>query len=193
MYYEERIAWAINWIKAEKGETDHSLAKRWGIDKNTVAVYCEGKGIVKGAALSSIVKDFGVSGEWLIAGKGEPFPGAHEKYPEICGPDWERPGSSMPHAVAEAVSSYGKSMDPHFHIEEAMGKAYKVMLSGTPYAVALYLNIIQFSSALDTGTTLKMCRDEIAAFKTEINELRNEVDRLKAVPGSAAQPAKSSD
>lgn len=86
MYYEERIAWIIKWIKQEHGLNDPQLGKKWGVDKNTVAAYCNGKGIAKGPVLSSIVKDYGISGEWLIAGNGEPFPGARAKYPEVCGP-----------------------------------------------------------------------------------------------------------
>jgi hypothetical protein len=45
-----------------------------GVDKNTVAAYSHGKGNLKGVALAAIVKKFGINGEWLIAGHGEPYP-----------------------------------------------------------------------------------------------------------------------
>jgi len=83
---KERIAWAINWIKKDRKTNNYRLSKLWGVDNATVARYSGGRGIAKGPVLSSLVKDFGFNGEWLISGKGEPFPMAREKYPDVCGP-----------------------------------------------------------------------------------------------------------
>ena len=86
MEEKERIAWAIDWVMNEHNLKEFTLGKRWGIDKATVRNYRKGKGNAQGQVLSSLVKDFGFNGEWLLSGRGEPFPGAAETYPEVCGP-----------------------------------------------------------------------------------------------------------
>lgn len=85
MYFEERVAWIINFIRKEKGLNNVQLGQMLGVNKNTIQAYSKGKGDLKGVALAGIVKHFGINGEWLISGHGEPFPGAREKYPEVCG------------------------------------------------------------------------------------------------------------
>lgn len=85
MFFEERVAWIINFIRKEKGLNNVQLGQILGVNKNTIQAYSKGKGDLKGVALAGIVKHFGINGEWLISGRGEPFPGAREKYPEVCG------------------------------------------------------------------------------------------------------------
>ena len=87
MDFEDRIAWVINYIKREKNLNNISLGKILGSNKNTIQVYSKGKGDFKGTVLAGIVNNFDISGEWLISGRGEPFPGAAEKYKDVCGPD----------------------------------------------------------------------------------------------------------
>jgi transcriptional regulator with XRE-family HTH domain len=70
--------------------------------------------------------------------------------------------------------------DQKINIEEAMGKAYKVLNAGTALSVALYMNIQQFAAALDTGQALKACQDQMKAMQEQIDALHAKVDRLTA-------------
>ncbi len=90
MDFEERVAWIINLIKDREGLNNIQIGQMLGVNKNTILAYSKGRGDLKGVALAGIVKNFGISGEWLIAGKGEPFPGARVKYPEVCGSEPEQ-------------------------------------------------------------------------------------------------------
>lgn len=85
MFFEERVAWIITFIRKEKKLNNAQLGQILGVNKNTIQAYSKGKGDLKGVALAGIVKHFEINGEWLISGHGEPFPGAREKYPEVCG------------------------------------------------------------------------------------------------------------
>ncbi|OPY91441.1 MAG: HTH-type transcriptional regulator PrtR [Syntrophaceae bacterium PtaU1.Bin231] len=91
----KRIAWAIETIKADKdldkGIQDIDLAKKLGTNKNTLADYRHGKGLLKGEVIDNIVKIYNFSPSWLFKGLGEPFPGARAKYPEFCGPESSSP------------------------------------------------------------------------------------------------------
>ena len=75
--------------------------------------------------------------------------------------------------------------DQKINIEEAMGKAYKVLNAGTALSVALYMNIQQFAAALDTGQELKECKDLMKSMQQQIDALNHKVDRLTAAPCGA--------
>lgn len=87
----ERAALAITLIKEDRslarGITDADLAKILGTNENTLAAYRKGKGLLKGEVLEKLVQCYNISPEWLFKGVGEPFPGARNNYPEICGPE----------------------------------------------------------------------------------------------------------
>ena len=100
---------------------------------------------------------------------------------DICGPDPAQPynkdtAAHLPAGDAQKIN-----------IEEAMGKTYKVLTSGTSYAMALYLNVQQFSNAVDAAKELHVCQESIADLQAQVNDLRRQVDRLTAPPTTAAQ------
>jgi phage repressor protein C with HTH and peptisase S24 domain len=86
MELADRIAWVIDKIKTESEISDEMLGQKLGINKNTVIAYRKREGLIKGSALEGLAKHYNYSTEWLLKGIGEPFPGAHEKYPDVCGP-----------------------------------------------------------------------------------------------------------
>lgn len=90
-----RTAWAIQTIKdnrdLDKGINDVDLAKILGTDKNTLARYRQMKGLPQGKVLERLVSHYNFSPQWLFKGQGEPFPGAMNKYPEVCGPALDKP------------------------------------------------------------------------------------------------------
>ena len=180
MFFEERVAWIIKKIKEKENLTNVQVGQKLGVNKNTVAAYCQGKGDLKGVALAGIVKHFGISGEWLIAGHGEPFPGARRDYIEVCGPEkahlYNKDAAALPAGDAQRIN-----------IEEAMGKTYKVLTSETPYVVALYLNVQQFSNAVDATKELSTCQDRITNLETQVGALRSQVDRMTAPPITSEQ------
>lgn len=184
---KERIAWAINYLKKEHRLKDQELAKKWGIDKNTVAAYRRAKGIAKGNVLASLAKDFGINGEWIITGKGEPFPGARDKFPEVCG------GPPTPQAVYDRIDHVVKTAMVREtqaeyspvggeQIDIAIGKAYRVLAADNALSSALFLIIHQFAAALDADSDLKHCKQQLADLREEINVLKRRLDLVEAVP-----------
>jgi len=189
--FEERVAWVLNKIKERDRLNNVQVSKILEVDKNTVQLYCHAKGNIKGSALAKLVTYFKINGEWLISGKSEPFPGACEKFPEVCGPpgvteeQYKRISSTIRSLVNENLADCGASdvlfsSDQKINIEEAMGKAYKILTAGTALSVALYMNIQQFAAALDTGQSLQICQEQIKAMQTQIDALHARIDRLTA-------------
>lgn len=202
MTLEERVAWIIDLIKKRDYLNNVQLAEKLGVNKNTVAAYSVGKGDLKGVALAGIVKHYGINGEWLISGHGEPFPGAKEKFPEVCGP----PGvtaEQYAHIVAtvresqEHPETNAPPADPapqrDFSIAEDVTLAIKVLESKTHYATALHLNIRSFAGAVDDKNALSqvMRRLEIMerkldALQSENKGLKEEIKELKEAGGGCA-------
>ena len=189
---EDRVAWALGYIKKEEKITNIQLSRILEVDKNTVQAYCHGKGTLKGSALAVIVKVYGFNGEWLMAGKGEPFLGASEKFPEVCGKPPVTPAQidQITKYVKENTSQGFEAREPtgvyHMKIntDEAMGKAYKVLNAGTPLSVALYMNIQQFAVALESGEELTHCKEKLNTLEAHIESLQRQVDRLSAAPAT---------
>ena len=117
---------------------------------------------------------------WLLTNEGDPFPKAGIPEPSA--------GTAY---IKEGGTAYATGAAQEINIDEAWGKTYKVLKSGTPYAVALYLNIQQFSDALDATKEVKICQDSIAALQAQVDALRHQVDGLTAPPIGADQQADS--
>lgn len=94
----KRIAWAIETIKKDesldKGIKDVDLAKNLGTNKNTLAAYRNNQGILKGEVVERIVSRYHFVPGWLFHGEGEPFPGARQRYPDVCGAEVKTTESS---------------------------------------------------------------------------------------------------
>lgn len=193
---KERVHWAIDYICDNCDMTNEKIAVDMGCATSTINSYRR-MVTVPGLDFSLYMKKFNFSTDWFESGKGEPFPGAHKKYPEMCG----QPGIItiehenkikqyvQAHVIKPLINDQMAvyetsdalfSSDQKINIEEAMGKAYKVLNAGTALSVALYMNIQQFAAALDTGQELRECKDLINAMQEQINALNQKVDRLSA-------------
>ncbi len=80
----KRTAWAVRYLKNQFRYTWEELGKKLGTNKNTIAAYANEKGLIKGEVVEKLVMDFNFLSAWLLAGQGEPFPGARKDYPEVC-------------------------------------------------------------------------------------------------------------
>ncbi|ABC76394.1 hypothetical protein [Syntrophus aciditrophicus] len=205
----ERVAWAIETIKADRdldeGITDIKLAKILGTNKDTLAAYRNKKGLLKGEVIERIVEHYHFNPMWLFHGEGEPFPGARQKYPEVCGPP-EQSGSPVPEppTVPRTISAPSAETG-EISIGDDVTLAIQVLSSGTPYATALHLNIRSFADAVaDRGriahveqmqaemeaksrsfeermqSMMTAMKEEIAGLNSEIVTLREENAGLKA-------------
>lgn len=82
----KRVAWAINYYKEKYNLSWPVLAKKLGTNKDTVAKYAKNLGeFVKGSVIDALGNECGFDPLWLIQGTGEPFTGARNEFPEVCG------------------------------------------------------------------------------------------------------------
>lgn len=117
-----RCAWAIKTIQADidldRGITDVDLGKVLDTDKNTVSRYRREKGSLMGKVIDNLVHHYHFHPMWLFFNEGEPFPGARNKYKDVCGP--ERPTFSDEFALVPQVAgsiSAGAGLQPDDNVD----------------------------------------------------------------------------
>jgi transcriptional regulator with XRE-family HTH domain len=188
--YPNRAFFVIVWgnrlrlLREEKGLTQKELAEDPDIDISLPTIQRYESGDEPSAkGIREIAKYFKCKKVWLLSGEGN-------KYLNAGGPETPPPASYIKEGAAPYASD---SAAQKINIDEAWGKTYKILKSGTPYAVALYLNIQQFSGALDATQELHACQDRITKLETQVDALRRQVDGLTAPPVSSDQQADSSE
>ena len=176
----EKIAWAIDVIKKEKnldeGITDVELAKKLGTNKDTLAAYRQGKGLLKGEVIDNLVNVYNFNALWLFKGMGEPFPGAREKYPGACGP--EAAHSPLQAETASDRWPVSTEQDPgKIKVSDALIMATKVLESGSSYAEALRSNIVNYHRAIQAAKGVSMPADagELAPVLMRIEKTMKEL------------------
>ncbi|MGD0020788.1 MAG: hypothetical protein ABSC54_00650 [Smithellaceae bacterium] len=176
-----RTRWAVNYVCRRDNLTNKTLADLLKMNTSNISQYRSKKIRPSAEFMEAFCKQFGFNEAWFLSGVGEPFPGAFKDHPEICGPAGSAP------AVHEPSPPYGALItEQKINIEEAVGKAYKILSSGTPAAAVLYLNIQQIAADL-------ACRAEIEELKAQVAELKGWVKRLSPNPSSAVEPDAGSD
>lgn len=171
---KNRARWAINYVCQRDKLTNESLSDLLKINTSNISQY-RAKRIRPSAEFMKVFCNyFDFSEAWFLSGQGEPFRGARIKYEEICGPVEQG-------MVCETMGSYD-SATQKINIEEAIGKAYKVLNADTPLSFVLYVNIQQFATVLETDQALKLCRQQIGDLQKEISELKKQVNRLTTNP-----------
>ncbi|MBU1045446.1 MAG: hypothetical protein KJ915_13750, partial [Candidatus Omnitrophica bacterium] len=203
-----RVAWAINDIKEKTSLSWPKLANILGTNKNTVADYANEKGEkVLGVVIEKIVSEYKYSAEWLLEGKGEPYPGARERHPEVCGfPIYKdtHQGARDKSGLRGESMKIGKNgqvfnmtlfkpeSQDNGH-ENAFDMLSTVLKSGDQSITrALLANLHAFSGAV---TQAEYARDRITALERENTEIKGrmaameeKLERLMAVSEKKTEP-----
>ena len=82
----DRSMWAINYIICKHLLSNEKLAKESGMSTASIDGYRRGVRLPKIDFLLFLQEKYKLNTEWYLYGRGEPFPGVHDKYPDICGP-----------------------------------------------------------------------------------------------------------
>lgn len=102
-----RTRWAINYVTAENGLTNKDIGTATGVNHATVSSYRVMNTSPKAQFIKEFCRLYGFNEAWFLNGTGEPFPGAREKYPEVCGPVVDGEGIQGIPSINEAASDYG--------------------------------------------------------------------------------------
>ncbi len=169
---------------------DSEVAELLGIIPKSLAT-AKLRNSIQYEELTTFCNNENVSLNWLLFGYG-PQKILKNEYSDVKAPALNDDISKSGPAYTSAASDQLFRSDQKINIEEAMGKAYKVLNSGTALSVALYMNIQQFAAALDTGQELKACQEQIKSMQEQIDDLNKKVDRLIA-PSTAERQGDGSE
>jgi len=155
-----RARWAINYAADVHDLTNETMAPLIDSKIWTVANYRSMTTSPKAEFISNFCKKFDFSEVWFLKGKGEPFPGARAKHPEVCGPEETRqppvmqsrlapPTAPLPHpaaAIMPAPDCGAGGIDPAI---QAMSDIKDIFASGDPILIpAIQANLNAFKRVL---------------------------------------------
>jgi len=189
---KERVSWAISTIKEDKflgGDiSDADLAKELGITENTLKAYKNGQGSLKSPVIENLVSKYNFNPTWLYKGQSEPFPGARQKYKDVCGPETtESVLTGIPQPTARSGAPAAIPQPFQIDLGEDVRLAIEVLSSNTHYASSLHMNIHSFAAAVADNKRLTALEDKMTCMESRMEEmivqnkaLQKEVNRLKA-------------
>ncbi len=149
----KRTAWAVSYLKNQFHFTWEELGKELGTNKNTIAAYADGKGLIKGEVVEKLVMDFSFHSAWLLEGRGEPFPGARKNYPEACGDPYI-------HEDTKPLPEYGRK--EAFDKDGLWGKTQHHEVEGDSFAVTTFEPDADRQDGPQTQTISGVTREEHA-------------------------------
>jgi len=190
-----RMQWAINYVCEERGLSNETLGRKIGIATGTVSSYRRMISEAKASFIVRFCQLFDISPSWLFHGEGEPFPGARQKYPEVCGPSTSPETAPESPTLPRTISAKPAADSGDIHIGDDIELTIQVLSSGTPYATALHLNIRSFADAVVDRGRISHVEQSQADFeqrmqsmmlemKKEISVLRQENADLKEEIGT---------
>ncbi len=177
-------------LRKKEGLSRAAAAKKIGIGLSSLQEYEKGYLPIP-SKLEKISLYYKRSKSWFLTGindlsSGDDLPPgtiAPAQYIKEGTAAWPTAGSARI-TGGGTVAAAGEAQK--INVNEAMGKAYEILHSGTPYAVALYLNIQQFSAALGATGELKVCQDRITDLQAQVDVIRNEINSRPAVHSASS-------
>lgn len=213
MELEDRVAFAITREKRKTGLSWSALAKILGTNKNTVADYANTKarGQILGVVIQKLASVYEYSSDWLLKGEGEPFPGAREKHPDVCGPPLIYNGMEQPEgegaynylhlAVEEGSTQYAEGQlekprpDPYRRASADLLEIYNY--GDGEIITAIQANLATFLRTVRTDRQITQQNDKIrklegenAVLKAENAEMKETISALaKRISALEAKPS----
>lgn len=84
---KDRVSWSIEYVIKNNSLSNEKLAKIMGLSTASIDGYRRKLRLPSTEFYLFFEHNFNFSFEWFMRGRGEPFPGARVKYPEVCGPE----------------------------------------------------------------------------------------------------------
>ena len=195
---KERVRWAINYSASEHGLTNEKLAKIIGCSTSTINSYRR-KVTLPGLEFFVVfLYEYGFNLDWFVYGRGEPFPGARAKYPEVCGPEYPAAASATigMGVRADAVVIRGNQTTDapapamEFSIAEDLTLAAAVLESGGHFATALHMNIRSFHKGIAAEALIHKCEEDLRAQGEAIRKLQARLDEMEGESRKLSQENK---
>ena len=175
---KNRARWAINYVIAERKLSNDKLAQEMGVNVGTVNNYRTMRTDPRITFIEKFCKLYGFNYRWFMFGEEEPFPGAREKYPEICGTRFLQayhvPGSSSDEIVPKGYKE-GEDEMRGTRLSDDIALAARILESRTPYATALRLNIQAFGRAMSAEQRISQVEQRVTSSETQLLEKLNEL------------------
>jgi transcriptional regulator with XRE-family HTH domain len=170
---KKNARWVIDYICRIEGLTNETLAQIMGVNKGTVSNYRTMKTTPKREFVEKFYDKFNIDKDWFLNGRGEPFPGAREKYPEVCGPEKE---GDLIERIAEPTVKYSAGVDD---FGKAVAGLREIFDSQDPVLIpAIQANIHAFQRSVRQERHIQQQANKINTLEKENTSIK---ERLEAI------------
>lgn len=163
---KERTKWAINYVVKDRGLSNPKMAELLSCSKDTIGSYRNKLAVPKIDFVVKFCDEFEIDHLWFIKGVGEPFPGAREKYPEVCG---EAPVVKESSTIPPATDNTQASL-----FTRAIEMLTGALVSNQTLIKELTSKLAEMSSSPDKRSdTIDQLVDKCADLEEEVKALKD--------------------
>lgn len=205
-----RTRWIINYVAMTNDLSNQQMAEALSMQVGSFSNLRVMNSTPKPTFIKDFCGKFNINELWLLRGDGEPFAGARTCFPDVCGP--EAPhihplavnDRSTPYNHQRRSADQGAAEQPYSgpfrrktdfstrKISDVLTMAARVLESGTSYAAALELNIIQFSRAVEGEADIAQLEKNLLKLKTDVEKLNKRHKELDQRSDEPPAPAAAS-
>ena len=136
--------------------------------------------------IAKFCEKFYINPVWFLLGEGEPFPGARDKYPEICGPSSEDGAYVIEKGEDIAVDSLADQAYSPDPFGQATAGLRAIFDSQDPVLIsAIQANIRAFQLAARREKQVDYLNQEIQKLKQECDKFKERIAALESKATSA--------
>jgi len=182
-----RTRWAINYVAHKNELTNKSMAQSIGIPEGTLSSYRAMGSSAKASFVHAFCEKYNFNEDWFISGKGEPFSGACQRYPEVCSEDQIKVSEERthgyfipPHPAAAYTPAPIQNMPGIDPVLQAMSDLKDIFASGDPILIpAIQSNLNAFKRALLREQQFSQILKENSEIKEMFNDLKGKFSLLE--------------
>ncbi len=182
MNLKDRSRWIIDFIVKKDKLSNQKIADDLNIDVGRVNSYRTKRAYPKTDFIGKFCNKYKISHEWYAWGDGEPFAGAREEYPEVCGPPINNDVEKAAGYVGEKGTlpvSEGEEyiLDPFGQASTGLREIFNskdiILIS------AIQANIRAFQLSIRRERQIQQQANEIISLKKKCDILENENKDIK--------------
>lgn len=128
------------------------------------------------AEIAKIMEDkFGYSFRWVLTGEGPKT----KEAPRQSTMELREPQSSFISEPPRRRATDRIIDEPRFRISDALAMAARILESGTSYAAALYLNIVQFDRAVHGEASIAQVEKNLLTLQQDVEDIKSGIEEIR--------------
>lgn len=182
--FKQRMKWALDQVCGRPGMSNKRVGVMLGVDKSTINNYRHERSIPNVFFINTFCREFSFNYDWLVFGFGEPYEGAREEHPEMCGSESTgyKTVNDEPMMVCAPKQEYVS--------EDDFGRAVTMLknIFDAPdplYRQAIVANLRSFHRAVGREVENNDLKKQLTLVESRLDTLEKRIEQDKSPPKKA--------